>query len=104
MHAFADGTQTGLIRIRAGVGATEVMIDYSDDGAGMSAETLEHAFEPFYTTRRGSGGSGLGLYITYNLVTQGLHGSIHCNSAAGKGTRFEIRYPRRSPELPGEQK
>ena len=104
MHAFADGSQSGLIRIRAGVGAAEVMIDYSDDGAGMSAETLEHAFEPFYTTRRGSGGSGLGLYITYNLVTQGLCGSIVCNSAAGKGTRFEIRYPRRSPELPGEQK
>ena len=94
MHAFADGTRPGLIQIRAGVSGDEVVIDFSDDGAGMSTETLEHAFEPFFTTRRGSGGSGLGLYIAYNLVTQGLHGTIHCESTAGKGTRFQIRYPR----------
>jgi two-component system, NtrC family, sensor kinase len=93
IHAFADGTQAGCIRIRAGIEGERVFIDYSDDGAGMAAETLQHAFEPFYTTRRGSGGSGLGLYIAYNLVTQGLHGTIRCESAPGKGSRFIIGYP-----------
>jgi hemerythrin-like metal-binding protein len=95
MHAFADGTQPGNIRIKAGMNGDMVHIDYQDDGAGMSPETLEHAFEPFYTTRRGTGGSGLGLYITYNLVTQGLHGSIRCDSTLGQGTRFAIEFPRR---------
>jgi signal transduction histidine kinase len=93
MHAFADGTLAGLIRIDARVEGDLVRIDYSDDGAGMSVESLQHAFEPFYTTRRGSGGSGLGLYIAYNLVTQGLHGSIRCESVLGKGTRYLIEYP-----------
>jgi len=73
-----------------------VRIDYCDDGAGMSAETAEQAFEPFFTTRRSSGGSGLGLYIAYTLVTRALHGSIRCESAVGAGTRFIIEYPRRS--------
>jgi hemerythrin-like metal-binding protein len=93
MHAFADGTRAGNITIRAGREGDRVFIDYRDDGAGMSAETLAHAFEPFYTTRRGTGGSGLGLYIVYNLVTQGLRGEVHCESAAGQGVRFYMTYP-----------
>jgi len=72
------------------------VIDYADDGAGMSAEILEHAFEPFYTTRRGTGGSGLGLYIAYNLATQGLGGTIICQSSPGRGCRFVIEFPRRT--------
>jgi hemerythrin-like metal-binding protein len=99
MHAFADGTRAGLIRIRAGIADGAVRIEYSDDGAGMSEETLQHAFEPFYTTRRATGGSGLGLYIAYNLVQQGLHGTIRCESAPGQGTRFVIDYPRRMPAM-----
>jgi len=97
MHGFADGTRAGRIYIRAGVAGDQVFIDYHDDGAGMTADTLAHAFEPFYTTRRGSGGSGLGLYIAYNLVTQGLHGRIRCESTLGQGTRFFIEYPRQTP-------
>lgn len=93
MHAFADGQAAGTITIQARRENGHVRIDYADDGAGMSAEILQHAFEPFYTTRRGSGGSGLGLYIAYNLATQGLQGSIHCTSESGRGTRFTIEYP-----------
>lgn len=100
MHAFADGSRAGRILIRGRVVGKRVRIDFSDDGAGMDAETLLHAFEPFYTTRRGTGGSGLGLYIAYNLVTQSLHGSIRCESAPGRGTRFFIEYPRQMPNPP----
>lgn len=96
MHGFADGTKAGTITIDARVDGERVLIDYADDGAGMSAEILEHAFEPFYTTRRGTGGSGLGLYIAYNLVTQGLGGKISCQSSPGQGCRFAIEYPRRT--------
>lgn len=97
LHAFNDGTRAGHILIQARIDDALVHIDYRDDGTGMSEETLHHAFEPFYTTRRGSGGSGLGLYIAYNLVTQGLHGHIRCESMLGEGTRFVIEYPRQTP-------
>jgi signal transduction histidine kinase len=93
LHAFAAGAQGGCIRIQARTGSDAVSISYADDGAGMAAETLEHIFEPFYTTARGQGGTGLGMYIAHNLVTQGLRGSIACHSAPGQGTRFDITFP-----------
>jgi len=94
LHAFAAGTLGGCIRIQARTGPDVVTLCYADDGAGMAAETLAHIFEPFYTTARGQGGSGLGLYIAHNLVTQALQGSIACHSAPGQGTRFDINFPR----------
>ena len=97
MHGFADGTKAGTIELNARIAGECVLIDYADDGVGMPAEILEHAFEPFYTTRRGTGGSGLGLYIAYNLVTQGLGGTISCQSSPGCGCRFVIEFPRRTP-------
>lgn len=96
IHAFADGTGAGTIRIDAGADRDRVRIIYADDGAGMDGETLRRVFEPFFTTRRGSGGSGLGLYIAYNLVTRGLGGTVACDSAPGRGTRFVIEFPRRA--------
>ena len=95
MHGFADGTKAGAINIRVRAESDHIIIDYHDDGAGMDEETLAHAFEPFYTTRRGTGGSGLGLYITYNLVTRLLGGNISAESARGEGCRFIIEFPRR---------
>ena len=96
LHAFAAGTVGGCIRIHARTGSDAVSIRYADDGAGMAAETLANIFEPFYTTARGQGGSGLGMYIAHNLVTQGLRGSIGCHSAPGQGTRFDISFPRQA--------
>lgn len=93
IHAFVDGTLSGVISIRAAAHAGRVILDYRDNGAGLSAEAQAHVFEPFFTTRRGSGGSGLGLYIVYNLVTQRLSGHIHCESTPGRGIRFIIDFP-----------
>jgi two-component system NtrC family sensor kinase len=95
MHAFADGTRAGRINLQISADDNTVHIHYADDGAGMDAATLAHAFEPFNTTRRGTGGSGLGLYISYNLVSHGLRGTIALHSELGKGTRFDIKFPRR---------
>lgn len=94
LHAYEDGTRPGVIRIQARVDDENVRIEFRDDGSGMDANTLARAFEPFFTTRRGSGGSGLGLYIAYNLVTRGLGGTISCSSEPGHGTRFLIGFPR----------
>jgi signal transduction histidine kinase len=92
MHAF-DNDRAGLIRIHAGLAGNTLEMTLSDDGKGMPEEVRRRVFEPFFTTRRGSGGTGLGLHLVYNLVTQLLGGSIACASSPGRGTQFTIRLP-----------
>ncbi len=65
-----------------------------DDGRGIASDALERVFEPFYTTRAGEGGSGLGLSIVRNLVSGLLGGEIALTSAPGAGTRFCLTLPR----------
>ncbi len=69
------------------------VIEYSDDGCGIAPEVLGKIFEPFFSTARGKGGTGLGLNIVYNLVTQKLQGRIDVQSEVGKGTQFKIVIP-----------
>jgi two-component system, NtrC family, sensor kinase len=66
---------------------------YSDDGCGIPAENLSKIFNPFFTTGRHQGGTGLGLHIVYNLVTQTLRGQIDVRSAVDEGTHFQILFP-----------
>jgi signal transduction histidine kinase len=101
MHAYADGARKGTISISAKVVASDLVLHFADDGCGIDAATVGKIFEPFYTTRRNTGGSGLGLYITYNLLQQ-LGGSIECHSEPGQGTEFIIRFPvrRQSTGIP----
>jgi len=93
VHAFGP-EEPGEIRIEASLKATHVLLTYADNGCGMSEESRQRIFEPFYTTRRGQGGSGLGMHIVFNLVTQGLGGIIECDSAPGQGVYFSIQIPR----------
>jgi signal transduction histidine kinase len=93
IHGFA-GRTAGRIRIHAHCEGADCIIDYRDDGAGMPEEVRRRVFEPFYTTRRGQGGSGLGMHIVYNLVTRALRGAISCESQPGQGCRFLLRFPR----------
>lgn len=76
----------------------QVELIFADDGAGMSAETAQRAFDPFFTTRFGQGGSGLGLYIVYNLVHGALGGDITLHTAPAAGARFSIVLPLQAPE------
>lgn len=92
LHAF-DNDRAGLIRIGVGMSGNVLEMTLSDDGKGMPEEVRRRVFEPFFTTRRGSGGTGLGLHLVYNLVTQLLGGSIACASSPGRGTQFTIRLP-----------
>lgn len=93
LHAFANGTRAGRIEIGVTRLGDTLGLTFSDDGAGMGEDVLAKIFEPFFTTNRANGGSGLGLYVAYNLVTTRLGGSIVCHSAPGQGTRFEISFP-----------
>ncbi|CCO23464.1 PAS domain S-box protein [Maridesulfovibrio hydrothermalis] len=91
-HAFPD-REDGLITISARRSGNGVLINYSDDGIGMSNEQLIKVFEPFYTTARSSGSAGLGMHLVYNIVTSALKGRIECYSTLGKGTSYEIWFP-----------
>jgi signal transduction histidine kinase len=93
-HAFADG-RSGTISISARPrGHDDVEIIFADDGAGMTPDVQRQAFDPFFTTRRNEGGTGLGLHIVYNLVTQQLGGRMMLDSRLGQGTTFRIIIPR----------
>lgn len=98
-HGFR-GVKQGSMTLGVAEVAGDVVLTFRDDGAGMSAEVAERVFEPFFTTNRGGGGSGLGLHIVYNLVTRTLGGRIACTSAPGAGTVFTITLPRSAPLRP----
>lgn len=96
-HAF-EGRSGGLVRIEAETAPEDrCVIRISDDGKGMLPGVAHKVFEPFFTTRRGKGGSGLGLHIAYNLAAQRLGGTLRCESAAGKGSTFTIEIPAVAP-------
>jgi signal transduction histidine kinase len=102
-HAFAGG-RSGTISIAAKPrGPEDVEITFADDGAGMTPEVQRQAFDPFFTTRRNDGGTGLGLHIVYNLVTQQLGGRMMLESRLGQGTTFRIMMPKTAKGAPGMQ-
>jgi PAS domain S-box-containing protein len=69
-----------------------VLLRVSDTGCGMDKETLEHIFEPFYSTKEADKGTGLGLAVVYGIITS--HGGrIYCESQPGSGTTFNIHFP-----------
>ncbi len=102
IHAFA-ATDTGSMVLRATIHEGLVALEFSDNGNGMDEHTAKHAFDPFFSTRMGIGGSGLGLYIVNNIVTSVLGGTIELVTSPGNGTRFQLRLPQVAPEPEMEQ-
>jgi C4-dicarboxylate-specific signal transduction histidine kinase len=93
VHAF-DGRDQGQVDISFQLmNDNELEIVYTDNGCGVDADISRKIFDPFVTTKRGSGGSGLGLHLVYNLVTQVLGGNIHFFSEEDNGVEFIIRFP-----------
>jgi signal transduction histidine kinase len=90
-HGFDDGRK-GRIEISVCQYPDHLALVYSDNGRGIPADSLPQIFNPFYTTKRGQGGTGLGLYIAYTLINK-LHGSISCASEPGAGAVFTIKLP-----------
>jgi signal transduction histidine kinase len=92
LHAYLDDKGGQLIfEVRSE--GKQVIIEYRDDGCGITPETLKKIYEPFFTTARHRGGTGLGLHIVYNLVIQKLGGQINCESVVGQGTKFTLTLP-----------
>ncbi|ABD88924.1 PAS domain S-box protein [Rhodopseudomonas palustris] len=97
-HAFPNG-DGGKVAIRVQEsGDDHVEILFADDGCGMTHEVRRRAFDPFFTTRRDQGGTGLGLHIVYSIVTNRLGGRISLNSEPGAGTEVRIVLPRVAPQ------
>jgi PAS domain S-box-containing protein len=96
-HAFPDGTPGAVdIQVRE-AGKDNVEVLFSDNGCGMSLDVRRRAFDPFFTTRRDQGGTGLGLHIVYNIVTNRLGGRLDLDSEPGHGTRVHMILPRVAP-------
>jgi signal transduction histidine kinase len=78
-------------------GDANVEISFSDDGCGMSPDIRRKALDPFFTTRRDQGSTGLGLHIVHSIVTNCLGGRLNLDSAPGKGTKIQLILPRSAP-------
>lgn len=103
LHGF-EGIDEGTIRIGAEQrGQDHVALYFTDNGMGMNEATARRAFDPFFTTKLGKGGSGLGLYIVYNLATVVLGGAIKLASSPGQGASFELLLPRVAPQAPAAE-
>jgi signal transduction histidine kinase len=92
-HGFVDKS-SGEIRIRVQQipKNSHLNIKYEDNGKGIPEAILPKIYDPFFTTNP-QDGTGLGMHIVYNLITQKLNGEINCQSQAGNGVLFEIKLP-----------
>jgi signal transduction histidine kinase len=111
MHAFPDelaesktpqalpSIKIARIRISAyAIGSDRIELSFSDNGAGIPDEALSRIYDPFFTTRLGRGGSGLGLHIVHQIVTQQLGGRLDVRSQEGEGTTFTLLLPCKASE------
>jgi len=98
IHGFEE-RQGGRIEIRLQEATAEqVVISVSDNGRGIPPEHLDQVFKPFFTTRFGQGGSGMGLHLVYSMVRNVLGGEIELRSELGVGTTFTLTLPRTAPK------
>jgi len=99
IHGFENGSGEGRIMIMVRLEGQRLLMDYSDTGIGIPPDILNQVFEPFFTTNRARGGSGLGMYLCYNIITCQLHGTMTCESTLGKGVFFHMEFPVALPAL-----
>jgi PAS domain S-box-containing protein len=92
-HAFPTGTPEPRIVLSLTRDDGDLRLVVSDNGTGVTPETAKRIFEPFYTTRRGEGGTGLGLHISWSLATGAFEGDLLLVDTQEPGARFELRLP-----------
>lgn len=92
IHGF-ESLESGIIEISIHKEGRYIIIHYKDSGRGIPEEILKKIYDPFFTTNRSHGGSGLGLHIVYNLINRNLEGFIECKSVVGEFTEFYIKFP-----------
>jgi len=104
LHAFGS-RRGGVMQLTAKVVRnTWVEIRFGDDGVGIATGNLKRVFDPFFTTKLGQGGSGLGMSISYNIVTSLFGGELEVESQPGQGCRFILRVPLVAPHHAGDNR
>lgn len=91
----------GRLTIRGRKADSAIEVAFSDTGEGIRPENIQHIFEPFYSRKAASRGTGLGLALSYNII-QRHGGAIRVSSTPGEGTTFVVSLPLREPDLGGE--
>ena len=95
MNSLIHGIEKeGKIELSANYHENFLIFICEDDGVGIKEQLIDKIFAPFYTTKMGQGGSGLGLSIIHNLVTHNLKGEIICTSNVDKGTKIILNIPK----------
>jgi len=94
VHAFPDGRTGTITFVARAFGDDDIEMLLSDDGCGMSPQTRRQAFDPFFTTRRHEGATGLGLHIVHSMVVDRLEGRLALTSEPGEGTTVRLILPR----------
>lgn len=97
-HGFAAGQSGTVTIVGRPAGTGRVTLTVGDNGRGIAPEHVKHVFDPFFTTRLGQGGSGLGLHIVHNIVTSMLGGQIDIHTEVGVGTVFTLTLPVIAPD------
>ena len=92
IHAF-DHKEQGTMTISVTLSDSRCYLRYQDNGAGVPENIKKRIFDPFVTMKRGEGGSGLGMHLVYNLVTQALNGKIQLESSLDHGIDIQIDFP-----------
>ncbi|MBN1676866.1 MAG: response regulator [Kiritimatiellae bacterium] len=92
-NAIREAGRQGTLTVRGFVNPDgHVVVQVKDNGPGIRAADLEHLFDPFWTTRRAMGGSGLGLFVSHGII-EGHNGSLDVESEPGKGAAFTVEIP-----------
>ncbi len=100
-HGFGP-EDSGEIQISGKKNGGMVYLEYSDDGIGIPEDLRERVFEPFYSSKIGQGGTGLGLFLVQNIVSGVFNGHIILEAAQPRGVRILIEFPAEPPESPRE--
>ncbi len=93
LHAF-EQRSNGLLTIHGEADGDRISLSFCDNGCGMPQDVLERVFQPFFSTKIGKGGTGLGMAIVENLARKALGGDLQVTSTPGEGTRIDIQLPR----------
>ena len=102
-HGYPDGGKGRIaISVRPS-GRNMIRLVVEDDGIGIPAGQREKVMEPFFTTNRRNGSTGLGLHIVHNIVAGTLKGKLSIEGGAGHGTRVVIDFPQHTPDAPATQ-
>jgi len=103
IHAFTPDVDGAIEIAIHKIDDEQMEVLFADNGQGMTEDVKRRAFDPFFTTARGRGGTGLGLHIVHNIVTNRLGGRITISSEPGCGVRFRMVLPKTAPQFAADE-